>query len=717
MQLNRPASVRQALALAACSLLAQPPSAAAGERDWASDVSGLYYTEPNRVTVNETEAVLQKGAADGESLRFRFVYDAISGASANGAVFSRHGTNAQTITSPSGSFKVTAGGKGAIDPLTPFIDTRFAGDLDWRRPLTRDLTGRFNAAASTENDYGSIGGGGALVLDLNQRLTTVTGGLNISQDVVRPVTGTPEGLQPVVAGEALGPGQKRVLDTLLGVTQVVSRRLLVQLNYTLGLAQGYLTDPYKVVSLVDPVSGDPTAAVFEQRPTVRHRNSVYGQANYHLTEDAVTLAYRYYWDDWGVRSHTIDLRYHYTLWRGAYLQPHLRYYTQSAAGFYHYSLDDGAPLPDVASADYRLGNLTSATAGLKLGVPFGKAANLRLRAEYLTQQDADGRFPSVNAFILQGSFVLLFLTIKLQSRPPPGVGTTLDRAPNAGRWIGRFQAMASPCELLIDGADRAQAWRALRVAQAEAERIERKFSRYRSGTIVHRINHADGAAVAVDAETAELLDYAATVYHVSSGAFDITCGVLRRVWNFDGSDRLPEPAAVRALLPSIGWSRVVWERPRLVLPRGMEIDLGGIGKEYAVDRVARRLGAAGVTAALINFGGDLFALGPRADGRPWTVGIDDPDATGRDPIGGIELRHGGLATSGDARRFLIKDGVRYGHVLDARTGWPAPGAPRSVTVAAPTGTEAGTLATLALLQGARARPFLQDQGVPFWCIA
>ena len=285
-----------------------------------------------------------------------------------------------------------------------------------------------------------------------------------------------------------------------------------------------------------------------------------------------------------------------------------------------------------------------------------------------------------------------------------------------GYWRGTFRAMASPCELLVATAKRSLAERLLHIARNEALRIERKFSRYRTDNDIHRINHSEGNPVRVDDETANLLDYAQQCWEISEGKFDITSGILRKVWRFDGSDRLPSPEAVAALLPRIGWEKVKWNRPFITLRPGMEIDLGGIGKEYAVDRTARLILQQGESRVLINYGGDLYALGPRAEGMPWAVGVDDPEATGVRQIGAVNLSKGGLATSGDARRFLVKDGIRYSHILDPTTGWPVSGAPRAVTVIAETCLEAGMLATLAMLQGDKARAFLEAQEVTFWCL-
>jgi thiamine biosynthesis lipoprotein len=116
----------------------------------------------------------------------------------------------------------------------------------------------------------------------------------------------------------------------------------------------------------------------------------------------------------------------------------------------------------------------------------------------------------------------------------------------------------------------------------------------------------------------------------------------------------------------------------------------------------------------VNFGGDLLVTRPRRDGEPWKVGIEATDVAGS-ASRVVLLSRGGLATSGDTKRYIIHQGVRYGHVLDARTGWPVRDAARSVTVAAPTCTEAGMLATLAMLQGAGAEAFLEDQGARYWC--
>jgi len=272
--------------------------------------------------------------------------------------------------------------------------------------------------------------------------------------------------------------------------------------------------------------------------------------------------------------------------------------------------------------------------------------------------------------------------------------------------------MASPCEVLIEGGPATHARNIAGVAAQEAWRVERKWSRYRDGNIIHRINTAAGQAVRVDAETADMLDYAQTLWRLSGGRFDITSGILRRAWHFDGSDRLPTQAAVSALLASVGWQRARWSRPTLALEAGMELDFGGIGKEYAVDQALRQVRALTSSPLLLNFGGDIACDGPRRSGAPWQIGTLGRHGHGN-PGASLPLASGGMATSGDAHRYLLRDGVRYGHVLDATTGWPMPDAPASITVVASSCTLAGMLATLALLHGQAAETFLEAQGVHY----
>jgi thiamine biosynthesis lipoprotein len=275
--------------------------------------------------------------------------------------------------------------------------------------------------------------------------------------------------------------------------------------------------------------------------------------------------------------------------------------------------------------------------------------------------------------------------------------------------------MASRCEVRLAAPDQASASRLAQRAIDEVRRIERKYSRYRADSIVGRINAGAGAAwTALDPETDSLFDYAATLHAASGGLFDITSGVLRRAWDFR-QPVLPQPQMLDDLLGLVGWQNVQRGRRRIRLPQaGMEIDFGGFGKEYAADRAAALLSEGGALHGYVNLGGDMRFIGPRPDGQPWQIGVQDPrheDAL----AAGIPVMLGALATSGDYERFIDIDGRRYCHVLDPRTGMPVSHW-RSVSVLAPVAIAAGSCATIAMLMQADGLAFLQQSGMAFLAI-
>lgn len=280
-------------------------------------------------------------------------------------------------------------------------------------------------------------------------------------------------------------------------------------------------------------------------------------------------------------------------------------------------------------------------------------------------------------------------------------------------YIYRFSAMASPCEVHVDCDDETLAIQAGRIVESEAVRIERKFSRYRDDSVISRINASCGAPVALDQETTSLIGYAAQCHDLSEGLFDITSGVLRRLWRFDETAELPSPEQAQEILRFVGWGKVSFMPPEISLPEGMEIDFGGFGKEYAVDSALLKVAEITSEPVLVNFGGDLRASGARRTGAHWRIAIesiDDPQR--RDGV--IEISQGALTTSGDTKRCIIKDGVRYGHIFDPRTAWPVEDPPRSITVAASTCLEAGLMSTLGMLHGRGAEAFLKREGAKAW---
>ena len=238
----------------------------------------------------------------------------------------------------------------------------------------------------------------------------------------------------------------------------------------------------------------------------------------------------------------------------------------------------------------------------------------------------------------------------------------------------RFEAMSCPCEILLDSTDALLGAEQLEAAKSEADRIEKKFSRFLKGNIVEEINQSNGRKVKVDEETASLLDYAAECFGISNGLFDITRSA---------------------------WDKVSWKRPYIQMPDGIKIDFGGICKEYASDCILRLLVNRYKISTLVNLGGDIAAVGERL----WSVGIEDVSRPGK-VAHTLYIRKGGVATSGTTKRA--------GHILNPKTGLPVADAPRSVTVAAKTCTEAGFWSTLAILQGSRAEVFLEEQAVECW---
>lgn len=275
-----------------------------------------------------------------------------------------------------------------------------------------------------------------------------------------------------------------------------------------------------------------------------------------------------------------------------------------------------------------------------------------------------------------------------------------------------FAAMGTPCVLQLHGATESALRDLACQLVAEVQRLEAKYSRYRDDSYLSAINRvaAQGGTVAVDEETRELLNYAAACHAQSGGLFDITAGALARVWR-RGRDSLPHQAEIDASLRHVGWHRLRWTGEHLVFPEpGMQLDFGGIVKEYAADRLVSLSRASGVNHGFVNLGGDLAVIGPQPDGQPWSVGIRHPTEPGA-LIESVDIGRGALATSGDYERCLIIGGRRYGHIISPITGWPSNWL-ASVTVWAPLCVVAGSATTIAMLKDADGPGWLQGLGLP-----
>ncbi len=401
MQLRRRKSIAGALKVAACTLLGASAPVAA-QSPWQYDAAVLYYDESdNRVSAIEPVISARRDFGEDRILNLKLVIDSLTGATPNGALPSNQ---PQTFTTPSGGSSYSiAPGATPLDPT--FKDTRVGLTAQWEQPLGRLLKGSFSANISSEYDFQSVGVSAAIARDFGQRNTTLSAGIAVEFDTIEPVggvpipfasMGVPGGIQPRHGAD----DTRTVTDLLFGLTQVISRRTLMQFNYSYGRSNGYLTDPYKLLSVIDPISNAVVDYLFENRPDSRTRQSLFWQTKYHLSRDVVDFSYRYLWDDWGIRSHTLDLHYRWQLQSRWYLQPRIRYYVQSEADFYVPGLVSGAPLPSSASADYRLADFDAWTIGLKYGRVLSKNREYGLRVD-LYRQVGDDPFPDLDALIFQ----------------------------------------------------------------------------------------------------------------------------------------------------------------------------------------------------------------------------------------------------------------------------------------------------------------------------
>lgn len=382
-------ALRKSLASATCALLAVPCAQAEDPHeigDWDVSAAFLLYNESDRVQALEPVISATRLLDTDESISFKLTLDTLTGASGSGAVPSKV---PQTFTRPSG--------KGSY--LTPvntlplddtFKDTRVALAATWNRSSFWGTESELGFNVSNEYDYLSLGASASFAKSVNNKNTTFSAGLAFASDTIEPVGGVPLAFARMQAPGAAqiresGSENKTTIDVIVGFTQVVDVNSLFQLNYSSSTTDGYLSDPYKVVSIVDPVTGAPVFdntqkpdlpnVVFENRPDTRTRHSVYGQYKRYLQGrgDILDTSYRFMLDDWGVQSHTIELKYRLSLSQRRFLQPRLRLYQQGAADFYTPFFRSGEE-PGVgedsqhASADYRLGEFT----GYTLGVEFGQ---------------------------------------------------------------------------------------------------------------------------------------------------------------------------------------------------------------------------------------------------------------------------------------------------------------------------------------------------------
>ncbi|ADZ92160.1 hypothetical protein Marme_2938 [Marinomonas mediterranea MMB-1] len=393
----------QILSAASCALIAGTSPAVNAAESWDVDSAFLLYSESDgRVSAAEPVISATKNYDEETKLNFKLVADTLTGASPNGAT---PGDHVQTFTRPSGngSYDVAASEQPLDDT---FRDTRIALSTNWSAPINRDWAYGVGGYLSSEHDYQSVGVNSSLSRYLNQKNATLTLGLNLSNDTITPEGGVPTSLvqMPLSSTDSefsqrSDSESKSLVDAVFGVTQVINRRTIMQFNYALSTSSGYLTDPYKIISVIDDNAGANFGGnfqsngrdlyLYEKRPDSRLKQSLYWQTKYQLdNNDILDLSYRYMFDDWGISSHTIDAKYRFRFDK-QYLEPQLRWYTQSKADFYHRYLNASNYTDvDFASADYRLGDLDTYTIGLKYGYKFADETEFYTRFSLYHQESS-----------------------------------------------------------------------------------------------------------------------------------------------------------------------------------------------------------------------------------------------------------------------------------------------------------------------------------------
>lgn len=396
-------NIRASLAAASCALIGSNIAVAENALDvgdWDISAALLFYDEADRVSALEPVIKVTKQLDTDESVSVKLTLDSLTGASASGAVPTNR---PQTFTRPSGkgSYDIQAN-TAALD--NSFKDSRTAINAGWEKPIGKDLTMNLGANVSKEYDYKSLAANASFAKDLNDGNTTLSAGLSLGFDAIDAVGGKPIAFAEMAPEDTAqardkSSDSKTLLDIIVGVTQVIDQNSLFQVNYSISQADGYLTDPYKLISVVDAVTGVPLfengaepnmpTVLFENRPDSRLKHSLYGQYKRFISGDVLDVSYRFMIDDWGINSHTVDLNYRWQFNDRNFLRPHVRIYQQGEADFYTPFFVDGSQ-PTAgndkveASADFRLSEFTAYTVGLEYGQD-NASNSWRVALEYYLQ--------------------------------------------------------------------------------------------------------------------------------------------------------------------------------------------------------------------------------------------------------------------------------------------------------------------------------------------
>jgi len=402
-------SIKKELTVATCTLLAQNAETVhALENAWQLDSSYLHYSEADdRVTVNKFVAKAGGDVSDRDRVNLTGVLDSMSGSTPSGAV--KQSTPGFTGASGGGS----GSSSSSTGALAKFDDTRAGMALSWAHTHDNNWELVYGGAVSVENDYRSFSGSFIINKENQSKDYKFTLGIAGTIDEVFRVGdgNTPLPLSPISAGLFLGEGEKNTTDIIAGVTHIINRRTLAQFNLGYSISNGYLTDPYKVFSVVDVASDIADDSYYESRPDSRKRISLTFHMNHQLfpNNNIIGTTYRYYTDDWDVDAHTLILSYRLNFANKKYLTPKIRLYHQSQADFYHNEFFADVPgtpdveslFPEFISADYRLDEIDSVTPEIQFGAEVGTDDHLRMRLGYMYQQFKHSEFDTNKAIIFQ----------------------------------------------------------------------------------------------------------------------------------------------------------------------------------------------------------------------------------------------------------------------------------------------------------------------------
>lgn len=398
--------VKQKLALAAGALLGEQATAAEQiesvelYNSWNVDVGYLYYSEADYITVDTYMAMIDGSLSDKDNVKLGLVFDTLSGSTPTGAL---PGNNSVTVSGVSGGGGFSAGSTGGT---VPFDDTRLAINANWNHEWERLIRSNLSAYVSVEGDYTAVGGGIGIEKDTEDKAYTFSAAIGGSSDKVSQSNEqTPEPLSSTDDKIFNGTGHKNSYDLLLGVSKVINQRTAGMLNFSYSKSLGYLTDPYKIISVADANDSEFTT-LFEKRPDERERFIIYSKLVHELpaSEHHLNLSYRYYLDSWDLSSHTFEGGYSFDVGSKQVLEPFARIYVQEAANFYERTIlsDTGslADLPEFVSADPRLGEMLSFTAGLKFSYKTSSTGSIDGRLAYINRQFEDAVIDERNAIFL-----------------------------------------------------------------------------------------------------------------------------------------------------------------------------------------------------------------------------------------------------------------------------------------------------------------------------